>query len=62
MSTEDRVFKVTLNTSKSQPIKVSLNKTSSVLDVKMETNAPSEETYYDEIVYYDGGGVDGYGY
>ena len=62
MSKEDRTFKVTLNTSKSKPIKVQLNKTTSVLDTRMDTNAPAEETYYDEIIIYDGGDVDGYGY
>lgn len=30
-------------------------------DVDMQTQAGNEEIYYDEIVYYDGGGVEGYG-
>ena len=62
MSNEDRSFKVKLNTSKSKPMKVQLNKTSSVLDTRMDTNAPAEETYFDDIIIYDGGDVDGYGY
>jgi len=46
----------------SEPMKLKLNKTSSALDIKTDTSsAPSEDIYYDEIIYYDGGGVDGYG-
>ena len=56
MSNEDRTFKVKLNTSKSKPIKVQLNKTSSVLDTRMDTNAPTEETYFDDIIIYTQGG------
>ena len=62
MSNEDRTFKVKFNTLKTKPVKVQLNKTSSVLDVRMDTNAPAEETYFDDIIIYDGGDVDGYGY
>ena len=62
MSNEDRFFKVKLNSSKSKPIKVQLNKSSSVMDTRMDTNAPAEDVYYDEVVIYDGGDVDGYGY
>lgn len=56
MSNEDRTFKVKLNTSKSKPIKVQLNKTSSVLDVRMDINVPAEETYFDDIIIYTQGG------
>ena len=46
----------------SAPMKLKLNKISSTLDIKTATSsAPSEDVYYDEIIYYDGGGVDGYG-
>ena len=62
MNNEDRIFKIKLNTSKSKPMKVQLNKTSSDLDNRMDTNAPAEETYFDDIIIYDGGDVDGYGY
>ena len=54
MSNEDRTFKIKLNTSKSKPIKVQLNKTSSDLDVRMDTNTPAEETYFDDIIIYTG--------
>lgn len=56
MSNEDRTFKVKFNTLKSKPIKVQLNKTSSVLDVRMDINVPAEETYFDDIIIYTQGG------
>lgn len=58
---EDSTFHMKFNSSFSEPIKLKLNKLSSVIDIKTDTNAPSEDTYYDEIIYYDGGGVNGYG-
>lgn len=58
---EDRTFKVKLNT-QSQVIKTKLNKTSSTVEVKTDINTVPEDIYYDEIIYYDGGGVEGYGY
>ena len=59
---EDRTFKINFNSSRSEPMKLKLNKTSSTIEVKTDMScAPSEDTYYDEIIYYDGGGVDGYG-
>jgi len=61
MSNEDRTFKVKFNSIQSKPIKVKLNKVESVVDVKGEFDSkPAEDIYYDEIVYYDGGGVDGW--
>ena len=56
MSNEDRTFKVKFNTLKTKPVKVQLNKTSSVLDTRMDTNAPTEETYFDDIIIYTQGG------
>jgi hypothetical protein len=33
------------------------------LEIKGDfNNDKSEDIYYDEIIYYDGGGVEGYGY
>lgn len=61
MSDENRTFKVKLLTAQSRPVKVKLNKVDSVVDVKGDfENKPAEDLYYDEIVYYDGGGVDGW--
>ena len=59
---EDRTFQMKFGSLKSEPMKLKLNKISSTLDIKTDTSsAPSEDVYYDEIIYYDGGGVDGYG-
>ena len=61
MSNEERTFRVKLNSGNSQPLKVKLNKVDSTFDVKGEFNSePTEDIYYDEIIYYDGGGVDGW--
>ena len=61
MSNEERIFKVKLNSGNSQSLKVKLNKVDSTFDVKGEFNSkPTEDIYYDEIIYYDGGGVDGW--
>ena len=59
---EDSTFHMKFNSSNSAPIKLKMNKLSSTVDVKGDfASAPSEDVYYDEIIYYDGGGVDGYG-
>ena len=59
---EDRTFKIKFSSLDSEPMKLKLNKTSSTLDIKTDaSSAPSEDVYYDEIIYYDGGGVNGYG-
>ena len=64
MSKEDKTFKVKLFSQKSAPLKVKLTKSDSTIDVKgdFNTGTPTEEVYYDDVIYYDGGGVDGYGY
>ena len=43
-------------------METSINTSSSQIETKTDiNNQPVEDTYYDEIIYYDGGGVDGYG-
>jgi hypothetical protein len=37
------------------------NKDNSVYAKTDINNTPEEDTWYDEIIYYDGGGVEGYG-
>lgn len=59
---EDRELKVNFNQSQNS-FKVNLTKTSSNFDMRIETGGrASEDIYYDEVVIYDGGGVEGYGY
>lgn len=56
---DNRSFKVTLN-SNSSNFKTKLNKTSNALGTTISVRPIEEETYYDEIIYYDGGGVNGW--
>lgn len=37
------------------------NKDNSIYTKTDINNTPEEDTWYDEIIYYDGGGVEGYG-
>ena len=59
---EEQVTDVTFLTDQSKPIDMELNDSSTVLETKMSSEVPVEDVYYDEIVFYDGGGVCGYGY
>ena len=59
----DKTFKVKLNSSSDLFSKVRFQKTNTTLNtIKMDIGGkPAEDLYYDEIIYYDGGGVEGYG-
>ena len=38
------------------------DKTDNSIDTKTDiNNTPEEDVWYDEVIYYDGGGVEGYG-
>lgn len=39
-----------------------LNSSTSSMSTSMDTQGGTIDEYYDEIIYYDGGGVEGYGY
>jgi hypothetical protein len=57
----EKVFKTVFNSN--QDFKVKLHKTSTVLENKIDiNNTKPEDVYYDEVIIYDGGGVEGYGY
>lgn len=59
----DKTFKVSFAPSTTTFSKIKFEKTSSnLINFKVEsgTSIP-QDIYYDEIVYYDGGGVEGYG-
>ena len=61
-ATEDRNFKVAFNKSKNN-FKTNWTKTSNNFNTNINFGGrPSEDIYYDEVVIYDGGGVEGYGY
>ena len=61
--TKDGSFKVKFN-QKNRMMKVGFNASEAVYD-DFKANmgcCKDEDIYYDEIVYYDGGDVEGYGY
>lgn len=60
---EDRSFKIKLSSKGSKTFKPKMYKIDQKLEIKGDFDSgKSEDIYYDEIVYYDGGGVEGYGY
>ena len=54
-------MRVKFNTSTNTYSKVKFNKTNNTFKPKAEVTPVEEDIYYDEIVYYDGGDVRGYG-
>ena len=57
----DRSFKVQFNNSTNVYSKLKFNRTSNNFKPKAEVTPTEEDIYYDEIIYYDGGDVHGYG-
>ena len=57
----DNTFKVSFSSSQSTFDHLHFNKTSSNLNIHSNIGPTDEDIYYDEIIYYDGGGVEGYG-
>ena len=62
VNNNDKVFKVKFNSSKSSYTDLKFNKTQSYFKPKSEITPTEEDIYYDEVIYYDGGNVEGYGY
>lgn len=60
MSNADRSFKVQFNSTNNSYSKIKFNKTTNHFQPKTEVTPTEEDIYYDEIIYYDGGGVDGW--
>ena len=59
MDSKDRFFKVRFNTNKA--FKPKFDKTESHFKPKAEVTPVEQDIYYDEVIYYDGGNVKGYG-
>ena len=57
----NRSFKVKFNTSNNSFSKIKFNKTQNTFKPKAEVTPVEQDIYYDEIIYYDGGDVHGYG-
>ncbi len=58
----EKVFKTVFNSSQNNYSKIKFKKTSTIIDTKIDINSKPDEIYYDDVIIYDGGGVDGYGY
>ncbi len=61
MNNSDRSFKVQFNSSNNSYSKLKFNRTSNNFKPKAEVTPTEEDIFYDEIIYYDGGDVYGYG-
>lgn len=57
----EKVFKTVFNSSHNNYSKIKFKKTSTIIDTKINMSSKPEEIYYDDVIIYDGGGVDGYG-
>ncbi len=57
----DKSINIKFSTQNQRFDKLKFTKTSSDLDISTHVRPSEEDIYYDEIVYYDGGGVEGYG-
>lgn len=60
MNSADRSFKIQFNSSNNSYSKIKFNKTENHFQPKAEITPTEEDIYYDEIIYYDGGGVEGW--
>lgn len=59
----DRSFKMKMSSKGSSTFKPKMYKVDQTMEIKGDFgNGKSEDIYYDEVIYYDGGGVEGYGY
>ena len=59
---ENNTFKLNFSSSKTVFDKINFTKTTSNINIPSNIQPTDEDIYYDEVVYYDGGGVEGYGY
>ena len=61
MENSDRSFRIKFNNSTNVYSKLKFNRTSNNFKPKAEITPTEEDIYYDEVIYYDGGDVHGYG-
>ena len=61
LNNSDRSFKVKFNSSNNSYSKLKFNRTQNTFKPKAEVTPVEQDIYYDEIIYYDGGNVEGYG-
>lgn len=58
----DRTIKMDFNNSNNLYSGINMSKSDNDIGSRIEVTPSREDIYYDEIIYYDGGDVDGYGY
>ena len=58
----DRTIKMDFNNSNNLYSGINMSKSNNDIGSRIEVTPSREDIYYDEIIYYDGGDVDGYGY
>lgn len=61
LNNSDRSFKVKFNALSNSFSKMKFNRTQNTFKPKAEVTPVETDIYYDEIIYYDGGDVHGYG-
>ena len=61
LNNSDRSFKVKFNSSTNSFSKIGFHRTQNTFKPKAEVTPVEQDIYYDEIIYYDGGDVHGYG-
>lgn len=58
---QDKTFKVKFNSSTNNFNKIKFKSSNIDIDSNFQPTSDKDEVYYDLIIDYDGGGVDGYG-
>ena len=61
MNQTDRVFNVKFSSSNNSFSKLKFNKSGNTFKPKAQITPTQQDIYYDEVIYYDGGNVEGYG-
>lgn len=61
MNSIDRNFKIKFNSSGNSYSKIGFNKSENNFKPKSEITPTEKDIYYDEVIYYDGGDIYGYG-
>ena len=61
LNNTDRVFRTTFISSNNSYSKLKFNKSGNTFKPKAQITPTQQDIYYDEVIYYDGGNVEGYG-
>ena len=59
---ENKNFNIKVNSSDNEYINTDFDNTNRTFSPQMEVSTKEKDFWYDLIIYYDGGDVDGYGY